>query len=57
VGGLLEQGEEGQEEVELGEVVDLEMRVEVVGGEGVVADADAGIEDELVVGLLVGGGG
>lgn len=56
MGGLLEQGEEGQEEVELREVVDLEVRVEVVGGEGVVADADACVEDELVEGMLVGGG-
>lgn len=48
VGGALENGEEGEGEEELREVVYLEVGVEIVGGEIEFSDAFAGVEDELV---------
>ena len=50
VGGALEDGEEGEGEEELGEVVHLEVGVEAVGGGFVVFPyALAGVADELGV--------
>ena len=46
--GALEEGEEGQAEEELREVVYLEVGVEVVGREVEFSDAFAGVEDELI---------
>lgn len=49
VGGRLEVGEEGQRQEELREMVNLEMRIEIIGCEVEFSYAFAGVEDELAV--------